>query len=251
MVVLASVLMAGTAFSQEGEDAEGEEPEMVGSAPDSESDSGSDMPTAESETDSTDTGSESRSSAGGHPSTNSAVVVAPHVGVSFPAFSDLGTWGNFGLELGYTPAIDGRPLEIALMGWYSQPTASGTESDARLGEGGGEYNWNLTQQILTLDLVGIWRFRVSESLAPYGLAGPRMNMMRSTMTAEGNGAQFGESQETNNEFGLVFGGGVDYALGPGTFFGELKFGWTNLDQRITGNSNTGSFLLDIGYRLYF
>ena len=52
-------------------------------------------------------------------------------------------------------------------------------------------------------------------------------------------------------YGLVVGGGADFAVGPGTIYGALEFGWSNLDQRLTGDSNTGALTLDAGYRLYF
>jgi opacity protein-like surface antigen len=198
----------------------------------------------------TDTGGDSRRTSG-HPSVENSFVVGPHVGGQYPAFSDLGFWGMFGLEIGYQPPIDGRPLEIAVIGRYTQPGAEGSGEDPSLGDGGAEYSWELTQRQLILDLVGIYRFRgVSESLHPYAMAGPRMNLMRAKLSAEGNGADFGETRETNTEYGFVVGGGMDYRLGPGTLFGELKFGWTQLDQTLTGPSNTGSFVLDLGYRFF-
>lgn len=192
---------------------------------------------------------------GGHPSETNLFVVAPHVGVLVPQlFNDLGTWPIFSLEVGVMPPMEalGNPLEIAVLARYTQPGAAGDGSDGNLGETGGEsYSWDLTQRTLTLDLVGIWRFRdLAAKLDPYGLIGPRVNFMETTMTAQGNGSQFGEVKETNVEFGLVLGGGVDYQLGPGTLFGELKFGWSNLDQTLTGNTNAGAFVLDVGYRFY-
>ena len=31
---------------------------------------------------------------------------------------------------------------------------------------------------------------------------------------------------------------------------SASFGWTNLDQQLTGNSNAGELVLDLGYRFY-
>ncbi|MFB6372068.1 MAG: hypothetical protein ABEN55_02905 [Bradymonadaceae bacterium] len=206
------------------------------------------------ETDTADT--TTSSDGGGHPSTENIFVVGPHVGVLVPqVFNDLGTWPIFSLEVGVIPPMESmnNPLEIAVLARYTQPGSGGKGSDQNLGETGNEqYNWELTQRTLTLDLVGIWRGRnIASSFDPYGLIGPRVNFMETTMTAQGNGNnQFGEVKETNVEFGLVFGGGVDFQLGPGTLFGELKFGWTNLDQTLTGDTNAGAFTADVGYRFY-
>ncbi len=236
--------------TEAGED-DGDEKEATSGVDEGDAEPGGAAP-SEASTSDTDAGAES--SSGGHPSTRNVFVVAPHVGIAVPGlFSDLGSWGIFSLELGVIPPIDrlNNPLEIAVYGHYTQPSASGGGSDPNLGEGGGEYDWEMTQRMLTLDLVAIWRGRdLAANLDPYGLIGPRLNLMETTMSAEGNGAQFGEVRETNTEFGMVFGGGVDYRLGPGTLFGELKFGWSNMDQRLTGDSNAGQFSFDVGYRFY-
>lgn len=204
----------------------------------------------------TDTADETETAgSGGHPSTSNVFVAAPHVGVMVPQlFNDLGTWPIFSLEVGVIPPMESmnNPLELAVIGRYTQPGSGGGDRDPNLGETGGEtYNWELTQRTVTLDVVGIWRGRnLAAKLDPYGLIGPRVNFMETTMTAQGNGSEFGEVRETNVEFGMVFGGGVDYQLGPGTLFGELKFGWSNLDQTLTGDTNAGAFTLDAGYRFY-
>ncbi|MFB6350338.1 MAG: hypothetical protein ABEN55_23270, partial [Bradymonadaceae bacterium] len=93
--------------------------------------------------DSTDTDEQTQTTSE-HPSTENLLVLAPHAGVTFPAFDDLGFWGSFGLEVGFLPVmkqLNDRPLEVAVVARYSQPGATGNGSDTNLGPTGGAYNW--------------------------------------------------------------------------------------------------------------
>jgi len=47
---------------------------------------------------------------------------------------------------------------------------------------------------------------------------------------------------------FVVGGGVEWLLGPGALFGAVKVGFSDLDQRLTGDANTGAAVVDLGYR---
>jgi len=86
-------------------------------------------------------------------------------------------------------------------------------------------------------------------LSAYAQIGPRVYLMNAVMTASGNGgADFGENEETNTEVGFVVGGGVEWLLGPGALFGAVKVGFSDLDQRLTGDANTGAAVVDLGYR---
>ena len=92
----------------------------------------------------------------------------------------------------------------------------------------------------------------ADGFSVYATAGPRVYLMESVMVATSDsGAALGENRETKTQVGLVFGGGAEYALGPGSLFGALEFGWSDMNQRITGDSNTGAFVVDLGYRLMF
>lgn len=196
-----------------------------------------------------------------HPARDASIVVAPHAGVTFPQLtSELQTWPIFGLELGYMFDFDvgsmERPLQVGLDVMYTQPSSAGTGDSSNLGgtDGdGADYSYDLTQQMLILELYGLWRFMpAGDTVSAYGLLGPRAYLMRSIMEARGNGGEsFGTNYETKTQIGLVAGGGVDVALGPGTMFAALEFGWSDLKERITGDSNTGALVLDLGYRLYF
>ncbi len=193
-----------------------------------------------------------------HPAAENSIVLAPHVGVLFPQLtSDLGTWPIFGLSAGYILPFDAvgftRPIEIGFDVMYSQPGADGSGTEPNLGEEGADYEWELTQRMLIMELYAIWRFMPpGEFISAYGHIGPRAYFMEAEMEATGNdGQDFGTNTQTNDEYGLVVGGGADFAVGPGTIYGALEFGWSDLNQRITGDSNTGALTLDAGYRLYF
>ena len=194
----------------------------------------------------------------GHPASRNAVVVAPYVGVSAPQlFSDLGSWAVFGLELGVILPFDvgpfTRPLQLALDTAYTNPGASGSGENEHLGDDGAEWNWELRQRMLTFQFSVLWRFMApGDAVSVYALVGPRLYLMESVLEASGNnGEDFGQNRETSSEFGVGFGGGVDIAAGPGTIFGTLLMSTSNLDQRITGDTNTGALSLNLGYRFYF
>lgn len=196
-----------------------------------------------------------------HPAATNSIVLAPHVGVLFPQLtSDLNTWPLFGLSAGYILPFDAggfeRPLEIGLDVMYTQPGADGSGTDPNLGQPASDpqgYDWELTQRMVVVELYGLWRFMAPGSpISAYAMAGPRAYFMESEISAtSSDGQDFGPNTQTNDEYGLVVGGGADFAVGPGTIYGTLEFGWSDLNQRITGDSNTGALALDAGYRLYF
>lgn len=186
------------------------------------------------------------------------LAIGPHIGVLIPQlFGELGAWPIFGLELGYILPFDAsatmrRPLQLTLDVLYTQPGASGTEDAPALGEDGQAFDWKLREKILVFELGGLWRFAPpGEGLSPFASLGGRMYLMESVMTAESGGEPFGENRETKTQFGFVVGGGAEYALGPGALFGALEIGWSDLKQRITGDSNTGALVVDLGYRFLF
>lgn len=183
------------------------------------------------------------------------LTIAPHVGVVAPQlFSELGSWPVFGLELGVILPFDAgsmiRPLTVAFDVMYTAPGASGRGTDPNLGDAGAGFDWELNQQMLILELTGLWRFMPPGApLSAYAQIGPRVYLMNAVMTASGNGgADFGENEESNTEVGFVVGGGVEWLLGPGALFGAVKVGFSDLDQRLTGDANTGAAVVDLGYR---
>lgn len=222
-------------------------------AEDEGADDGDEADDEKAETDETDTGRADKPVE--HASTRNSFVVAPHAGLSFPPFDNLGLWGTFGLEVGVMPGFeerDDRPLEVALVGRYTEPSATATNTDANLGQNGGSYTWTMTHQTVSIDGIVLWRFREEgQQVVPYALGGVRMNMTRTSLSAQAdNGADFGSYSESNLHVGGVAGGGVDVALGPGTLFGELTFGGSQLNQNLTDLSSTSAVALDVGYRFY-
>ncbi len=185
------------------------------------------------------------------------LALMPRVGVTAPQpFGELESWPTFGLDLGIIMPFDvgsmQRPLQIGVDAGYTQPGASGTGTHAMLGEEGATYDWDLTQRMLTVQLSALWRFKApGQGFGAHAMIAPRVYLMESVMEAQGNGADFGENRETNTEYGILIGGGVEYELGPGSVAANLLVGGSPLDQRITGESNTAAINFDLGYRLFF
>ncbi|MFU8804440.1 MAG: hypothetical protein ACNA8W_11565, partial [Bradymonadaceae bacterium] len=73
------------------------------------------------------------------PASDKSFVLAPHIGVTVPQlFGDLGSWPVFGLELGYVIPTDigsfRRPLQVRFDAMYTAPGATGTGTNAWLGQ---------------------------------------------------------------------------------------------------------------------
>lgn len=184
-------------------------------------------------------------------------VVAPHIGLLVPQlFAEFGSWPVFGLELGLILPFDvaqmRRPLQVSFDVMYTQPGAKGTQTSDALGDAGQEFEWQLKERTLVLELSGLWRFMPpGQDLSAFATLGPRLYLMESIMQASSAGQDFGENRETKTQVGFVVGGGAEYAVGPGSVFGALELAWSDVKQRITGDSNNGALVLDVGYRLMF
>ncbi len=186
-----------------------------------------------------------------------SAYVGGHVGFLVPSlFGELNPAPLFGVEAGYILPFDlgpfTRPLGLALDVLYTAPGAEGDGTHASLGEGGGTYAWELQEQLLIFELTALWRFMpLGDTLSAYLNAGPRLFLLQTTLDAQSDGQSFGQHQERDTNLGAVFGGGLDLQLGPGTAFAALELSWSGLDQKITGDANTGALALDLGYRLHF
>jgi hypothetical protein len=186
------------------------------------------------------------------------IAVAPHLGVTVPQpFGDLGTFPTLGVDVGYILPFDvggmERPLQLSLEAMLTAPGASGQSTHPMLGVDGGAYEWELRQRLLSLGFNVLWRFmRPGEGLSFHALLGPRLYLMETVLNArDADGNDFGQNRETNSEFGLAFGGGAEYMMGPGALAFTVTVGGTPLDQRITGRANTMAILASLGYRLFF
>lgn len=181
-------------------------------------------------------------------------VVGIHVGPFLPVFSDLDPFFILPrLELGYRfPAWGGR-LQPFFSAAYTEPTADGTETDARIASGG--YTWEIRQKELMLGLGLLVRFlewTPDETWNGYAALAPVLFLLETVADgASTAGEPFGENTETGTEVGLYFGAGAEYHIGPGAAFLELSLTWSDLDTFITGNSNTGALTPALGYRFMF
>ena len=185
-------------------------------------------------------------------------AITPHVGATAPQpFGDLESWPVFGADVGVILPFDvagfERPIQMGFDASYTAPGAEGEGEHPMLGSDGADYQWDLQQRMLTVQFTTLWRFMPpGQGFSAHLLAGPRIYLMESVLLAEGNeGQDFGEHRETNHEYGFAVGAGAEYMLGPGAALGTLLFARSPLDQRITGEANTGAFNLSIGYRLFF
>ncbi|MGD8863180.1 MAG: hypothetical protein PVI30_24410 [Myxococcales bacterium] len=163
----------------------------------------------------------------------------------------VGATPVFELELGYALPPLNRAIEVFVAGQYSQPGTDGTasEPDPRL-PGDGTFSYDITQQIMTVTLGGIYRLDLqNDLLMPYGGLGGRVYMLNTKTKGEVDGQAFGENEETQTDFGLVVMGGVDIFLGPGALLAELSFGWAAVDGFVLRDTDVGSLNLAVGYRV--
>ena len=187
-----------------------------------------------------------------HASATASVAVGARVGAIAPQpFNELGSFAIGGVEAGFIlPALQ-RRLRVNAAFLYSQPPASGGGDDMRLS--GGSYDWDLDQQMIILELSGVYHLVAPGSgMVPFVRAGGRVYMLDTGLGgASGEAAAFGTHQEAFTEVGFVLGGGVDLAVGPGTLVGEVDLGFSDMNEQLTGDANTGAFELTAGYRMYF
>jgi len=104
-----------------------------------------------------------------------------------------------------------------------------------------------------VELSALYRFLPPrQPLVPYArLAGRLYILDTSADGASASSARFGEHSEGSNEPGFALGGEVDHALGPGALLGELGFGFSKMNEKLTGDTNTGALELSVGYRMSF
>ena len=187
-----------------------------------------------------------------HSSAEADVLVGANLGVIAPQpFNELGSFAMFGIEAGYVlPALD-RQLLVTGGALYSQPPASGGRDDGRLS--GGSYAWDLDQQMLVAELGGAYRILPpGGAVVPFAYTTGRVYMLQTRLDGEsGQAARFGEHTESFTEVGAAVGGGADVPVGPGLATGTLGVGISNMNQRLTGDTNAAALELALGYRFGF
>jgi opacity protein-like surface antigen len=172
--------------------------------------------------------------------------VAPRIGLDIPT-SKLNPFLVAAVEFDvFLPVLDNR-LVLALDFSFTYPREDGSGNDPRIG---GSYDWETKVLELKWALDVIWRFfDDSHTLIPYAGLGPVIQYLSTKQTTSIPGS--GENTERNAEFGFEILGGLDWQLGPGYLFGDLRFVFTKLDHRFTGDINAGNVTICAGYRFVF
>ena len=187
-----------------------------------------------------------------HASAEADILVGANIGVISPeAFNELGSFAIFGIDLGYALPVLDRQLLVTAGALYSQPPGSGGRQDGRLS--GGSYAWELDQQMLIVELGGAYRILPpGGTFTPFAYGAGRIYMLQTRLDGEsGEAAEFGRHDESFTEIGATVGGGIDVPIGPGMATGKLGVGFSDMNQRLTGDTNAGAFELSVGYRMAF
>ena len=172
--------------------------------------------------------------------------VAPRVGLDIPT-SKLNPFVVLGLEFDvFLPVLDNR-LVAALDFSFTYPREDGSDTDERTG---GAYDWETKVLELKWAIDAIWRFFPPDrKLIPFAGVGFALQYLRTAQTT--SIPQTGENTERNAEPGFEILGGLDWKLGIGYLFGDVRFVFTDLDHRFTGDINGGNVTICVGYRFVF
>lgn len=182
----------------------------------------------------------------GAPAKVPLVAMALKAGGAFPSFmSQLKTGPNAQLEV--TFSLLGGMLEVGPLFGYARPPASHSAPDGRVGE----YSWELTQEILSLGAVGRLYFLRGLGLSAYAGAGPRYDLLRSTVTGTGAGSDLGSNTQTDSAMGYFVLAGGELRLGPGSALLELQLSGGGVTGLISGSVGTTAPAALVGYRLRF
>jgi opacity protein-like surface antigen len=156
------------------------------------------------------------------------------------------------VEVGYVLPYLNRSFGILLDVGYTQPTASGDQTDPRIDVAKNAYHWDLTQRELLLGLTVLYRmtFIRDGRIAPYIGIGPRLWLLQTSVNGTAGASTISESTEQSTKVGLSVPIGVDFALGPGRFFGEFQVLWAPIDHRTTGDASVGALTIEAGYRFF-
>lgn len=173
-------------------------------------------------------------------------MVAPKIGLFEPTSRLSGAFFA-GLEAGYvTPALDNHLAVVLELDWV-RPKASGTVTSGNLVTGA-DGAYSLGNAEFGVLLSAVYRIEnVAVGITPYGGLGPGLYFHRTATNAFGN-----TYIETEGRVGFQMLAGVDWTLGPGAAFGEIRYHFTRVDFISTGTSNVGGFVaLSVGYRFRF
>jgi hypothetical protein len=172
--------------------------------------------------------------------------VAPRVGLDIPT-SKLNPFVVAALEFDvFLPVLDNR-LVLALDFSFTYPREDGSGTDERTG---GAYDWETKVLELKWALDAIWRFFPPDrTLIPYAGIGFALQYLRTAQTT--SIPDTGENTEQGAEPGFEILGGLDWKLGIGYLFADVRFVFTDLDHRFAGDLNGGNVTICVGYRFVF
>jgi len=172
--------------------------------------------------------------------------IAPRVGLDIPT-SELKPFVVAAVEFDvFLPVLDNR-LVLALDFSFTYPREDGTGTDERTG---GAYDWETKVLQLKWSLDVIWRFFPPDrTLIPFAGVGFALQYLRTVQTT--SIPDTGDNTESNAEPGFEVLGGLDWKLGVGYLFGDVRFVFTDLDHHFAGDINGGNVTVCAGYRFTF
>jgi hypothetical protein len=180
-----------------------------------------------------------------------AFVLGVKAGGLFPEpFSPLGPSFLVDVEVGYLLPLLSRGLALVADVGYSQPEATGMQSDPRLASGSA--SWSLTERELMIGATALYRatWIGTGRVAPYLGIGARMWLLQSHTDGQAGSAAIRPSDESSLRFGLSVPLGVDIRLGRGALFVEALLLWAPVAQLTTGEASLGALAASLGYRLF-
>ena len=186
---------------------------------------------------------------------DSGLVAGAKVGAGFgQPFGPFGAALVPELEVGYAlPALDGDLVPFIAASYAAPRTESEAEADEheRL-PGDGVMRYDIVHQQLVLTLGARYFLPVGpEAISPYAAGGARLYLMRTQVSAEAGGEDFGYNEETDTRLGLHLALGTEMALGPGAALLELGMGYARIDGYVLRDTNAGAMTVAVGYRLFF
>ena len=175
-----------------------------------------------------------------------AIALAPKLGL-WKSTADLGPAVYVAGELGYVLPLAGHGLELGVELGYASAVAEGSVTDPQLTVANhtavGDYK--VRERQIGLLAIGTYRRTILPELVLYGGLGVGVYFHAATARAFQT-----KNEESEGSFGIRFGGGGEWHLGPGGLFGEIQYHYTKVGFLSTGDAAVGGFVVpSVGYRL--
>lgn len=179
-----------------------------------------------------------------------SLVVGVHLGLSIPTAHASGVMAMPRVEIGYNIPALGERLEPFLSATYIGYPVEDTVADTRVPGGSFDYSVWQHQTQIGIGMYGRF-FELGEFINPYIGAAFVIFMLQTEASGEAGGSAFGEHTAQATEYGFYTAAGLDVVLGPGAAFFEIGFTYSDLDNKIMGDSDTGTVAPTFGYRFMF